>query len=62
MSGQLTLWSSSEGHGDAASTDRVRRTAAFKELVQELKLVDFWRTRGWPTYCRALGNDDFECF
>jgi hypothetical protein len=40
----------------------VRRTAAFKDLMRELELVDFWRTRGWPTLCRPLGDADFECF
>jgi hypothetical protein len=39
-----------------------RRTTAFKALIEELELVDFWRTRGWPTFCRPLGADDFECF
>jgi TolB-like protein/Tfp pilus assembly protein PilF len=39
-----------------------RTTAPFKELMLELELVDFWRARGWPTYCRPVGDDDFECF
>jgi TolB-like protein len=39
-----------------------RQTPMFKELMQELELDDFWRARGWPTYCRPLGDDDFECF
>ncbi len=40
-----------------------RRTEAFKEIVRELGLVDFWRESGdWGDYCRPLGATDFECF
>jgi TolB-like protein len=38
-----------------------RRRPAFKTLMRELRLVEFWRSRGWPTLCRAVGADDFEC-
>jgi hypothetical protein len=41
----------------------VRREPAFKEIVRELGLVDYWRESGdWHPYCRPLGADDFECF
>lgn len=39
-----------------------RRTQAFEDLVTDLGLVDFWRVRGWPTLCRPLGGDGFECY
>jgi len=39
-----------------------RRLPAFKELVIELNLVDYWREYGWSDHCRPLGENDFECF
>jgi TolB-like protein/Flp pilus assembly protein TadD len=39
----------------------VRRTERFKKLVRDLGLVDYWRERGWPEFCRPVGADDFEC-
>ena len=38
-----------------------RKTDGYKEMVTEIGLVDYWRERGWPHYCRPLGEDDFEC-
>lgn len=38
-----------------------RAKPEFKELVQEIGLVDFWRARGWADACRPLGGSDFEC-
>lgn len=38
-----------------------RRTSDFKILVRELGLVEYWRARGWPSLCRPLGANDFEC-
>ncbi len=42
----------------------MRKLSAFKELMVERGLVDYWRTTGnWGDYCRPLdGGDDFECF
>ena len=40
----------------------MRRLDGFKDLITELGLEDFYRTYGWPDYCRPLGDDDFECF
>ena len=42
----------------------MRRLPAFKELMVERGLVDYWRTTGnWADFCRPLeGGDDFECF
>lgn len=38
-----------------------RQTPAFKNMMRDLGLVDFWRTRGWPMLCRPVGEDDFVC-
>jgi TolB-like protein len=40
----------------------VRRDPRFKDLMTEVKLVDYWRATRWPDRCRALGERDFECF
>lgn len=41
----------------------VRRKPAFKDLVTELSLVDYWREAGnWGEFARPRGDDDFECF
>ena len=37
-----------------------RKTQQFKQLVREGGLVDYWRAKGWPDVCRAVGSD-FEC-
>jgi TolB-like protein/DNA-binding winged helix-turn-helix (wHTH) protein len=39
-----------------------RRLPAFKDLVRDLGLVDYWRESGkWNEFCRPVGADDFEC-
>ena len=39
----------------------VRRTSAFKEILREVGLVDYWRQSGnWGDFVRPLGEDDFE--
>jgi TolB-like protein len=39
----------------------VRKTERFKTLVRDLGLVDYWRARGWPAQCHAVGRTDFAC-
>jgi TolB-like protein len=39
----------------------VRRTDRFKKVVQGLGLVAYWRERGWPAQCHAVGSNDFTC-
>ena len=39
----------------------VRRLPAFKELVADLNLVEYWRTYGWADACHPLGENDFKC-
>ncbi len=31
------------------------------ELVQALRLPEYWRKVGWPDMCSPVGEDDFEC-
>ncbi len=31
------------------------------ELVQALRLPEYWRKVGWPDICRPIGEHDFEC-
>ena len=38
-----------------------RKDAAFKQLLTSLRLVDYWREKGWGDLCRPLGDHDFEC-
>ncbi len=39
----------------------IRRTAAFKEIVRDLGLADYWRRSGdWGHFARPMGDDDFE--
>jgi TolB-like protein/DNA-binding winged helix-turn-helix (wHTH) protein/Flp pilus assembly protein TadD len=39
----------------------VRQDPRFKEWVDALGYVDFWRKYGWPDRCKPTGADDFEC-
>jgi TolB-like protein len=40
----------------------LRADPRFKEIVRDLKLVDYWRATGsWGDYCRPKGDGDFEC-
>jgi tetratricopeptide (TPR) repeat protein len=39
----------------------VRQLPGFKELVNDLNLVAYWRASGWADLCQPLGEDDFTC-
>jgi adenylate cyclase len=39
----------------------VRKTERFKKLVRDAGLVEYWRARGWPEFCRPTVGDDFVC-
>jgi tetratricopeptide (TPR) repeat protein len=40
----------------------MRRLTGFKDLMRELRLVDYWRGSGnWAEFCHPLADDDFEC-
>lgn len=39
-----------------------RSDPAFKDLMRELRIVDYWRATGrWGDFCKPLAADDFEC-
>jgi hypothetical protein len=38
-----------------------RKTERFKTLMRKMGLVDYWRAKGWPEFCRPMGADDFVC-
>ena len=35
--------------------------AEIKQYLRRGGLVDLWRIRGWPDFCKPLGADDFVC-
>jgi len=37
------------------------RDPRVKAKLVEYGFVDYWREKGWPAPCRAVGSDDFEC-
>jgi TolB-like protein len=39
----------------------VRKNPAFKEVVRETGLLEYWREFGWGEHCRPVGEADFEC-
>jgi len=39
----------------------VRKIERFKALMRKVGLVDYWRAKGWPEFCRPTTGDDFEC-
>ena len=39
----------------------LHNSAPYKQLVQRIKLDEFWRENGFPTSCRPIGDDDFAC-
>jgi hypothetical protein len=41
--------------------ERMRQRPAFKTLVRDLRLVDYWREYGWPEICQPTQGDDFAC-
>lgn len=38
-----------------------RQDPRFKDWVEALGYVDFWRKHGWPDRCRPTSLNDFEC-
>lgn len=39
----------------------VRNLPGFRQLVQEIGLVDQWLRTGWGDYCRPIGEKSFRC-
>jgi TolB-like protein/DNA-binding SARP family transcriptional activator/Tfp pilus assembly protein PilF len=38
-----------------------RKTDRFKAYIRSAGLVDYWRVKGWPEFCRPTVVDDFVC-
>jgi len=49
------------GHLWHPSYAPMRKTERFKAFVRKVGLVDYWRARGWPEFCKPVGADDFVC-
>jgi tetratricopeptide (TPR) repeat protein len=39
----------------------VRQTERFKRFARKVGLVEYWRAKGWPEFCRPTIGDEFEC-
>jgi TolB-like protein/DNA-binding SARP family transcriptional activator/Tfp pilus assembly protein PilF len=39
----------------------VRKTERFKAFVRDAGMVEYWRAKGWPEFCRPISGDDFIC-
>lgn len=39
----------------------VRRRPEFKQILDEIGLVDYFREFGWNDFCKPVGTNDFEC-
>ena len=38
-----------------------RATERYKAYARKTGVVDYWRAKGWPAFCRPTAGDDFEC-
>jgi len=38
-----------------------RTTPYFKNTIRDTGVLAYWQQKGFPEFCRALGDDDFEC-
>lgn len=60
----LELWTEGTRTPDALwqpLMHEVRTLPAFKNVVRELGLVDYWRAYGWPDFCHPIDGEDFAC-
>lgn len=39
----------------------VRKSPRFKKLLEHYNLPNTWRQLGWPKFCHAVDDNDFEC-
>jgi TolB-like protein/tetratricopeptide (TPR) repeat protein len=39
----------------------LRKSERFASFARKAGLVDYWRAKGWPEFCRPTSGDDFEC-
>jgi adenylate cyclase len=40
---------------------RYRQSPQFKRFMRESGVLDYWREHGYPSQCRPVGGEDFEC-
>jgi len=40
---------------------RLRNSAGFKQIIERLGILAYWRKHGFPPICRAQGGNDFTC-
>ena len=40
---------------------KYRQSDYFKGVLRASGILSFWKERGFPPFCRPLGDDDFEC-
>jgi len=45
----------------APSSAFLRKTEGFKAFARQSGFLDYWRARGWPDACHAVGANDFTC-
>ena len=38
-----------------------RTTRYFKKAIRDSGVLTYWQQKGFPEFCRAQGDDDFEC-
>ncbi len=43
------------------TSPNLRKDPRWKAQVRKSGLLDLWRTRGFPSWCRPIGDNDFEC-
>ncbi len=39
----------------------LHKTERYKEFMRKRGVVDYWRERGWPIFCRPVDAHDFTC-
>jgi hypothetical protein len=39
----------------------VRKLERFKTFLHRSGLIEYWRAKGWPAFCRPTTGDDFIC-
>jgi|GEM_PF-6908545 len=49
----ITLW--------GESNQGYRKTLTFKSLIINTGIYEYWLEKGFPSQCRPLVDDDFEC-
>ena len=40
---------------------RFRQSEQFEEVIRNLGILEYWQANGFPEFCRASGDDEFEC-